>query len=274
MITEIHFLNSLMPLLYLSTVIVYFYDLIFEGSKFYNSKRVFLFITVFIHIIYLSLRIIKFQHAPITNKFEILTLISLCLSISYFILELLTDFSRTGLLPIIFSFLFQLISSIFISDQINIPAILSSTVLGAHVIGSVLGYSSITIATIYSIVYLLQYYNLKNNKFSLIYRKMPNLEVLEKLIYNSFVIAFIFHSISIIVGLRYAYTGLPNFQIFDPKFIISMMIWFIFIVGISLKIFKKLFGKGIIKIVLIIFCLILISLFIPNNFINSFHIFY
>ena len=53
MTPAIHFLNYLLPVLYIITFSVYFYDFMKGEKKFVNIKRIFLFITLFNHIIYL-----------------------------------------------------------------------------------------------------------------------------------------------------------------------------------------------------------------------------
>ena len=67
----IHFLNVILPILYLGTFSVYFYDLTTAEKKFPKLKRLFIFITLFTHLIYLLIRTSEFAHPTITNIFEI-----------------------------------------------------------------------------------------------------------------------------------------------------------------------------------------------------------
>ena len=155
MLSAIHTLNILLPVLYCSTFLVYLYDFIQDKKTFSDAKRVFLFITLILHIFYLLVRTIEFDHPPITNKFEIFTVLAFSIAFSYFLLELLTDVRGTGLFIILFSFLFQLPSSLFIQDLTEVAEVLRSRLLGLHVISSLLGYSGLTLSAVYGLLYLM-----------------------------------------------------------------------------------------------------------------------
>ena len=116
MLPSIHTINLLLPFFYIATFAIYFYDFQQGGKKFENSKRVFLFLTLILHFIYLVLRTIEFNHPPITNVFEIFTVLACAISFAYFILELVTDIRGTGPFIIIISIIFQVISTLFIQD--------------------------------------------------------------------------------------------------------------------------------------------------------------
>jgi ABC-type transport system involved in cytochrome c biogenesis permease subunit len=94
-----------------------------------NSKRLFLFITLLLHSIYLILRVIAFDHPPITNVFEIFTVLAFSVCFAYFILELHTDIRGTGPFIIIISLIFQIISSLFIEDLVEVKEVLRSNLL-------------------------------------------------------------------------------------------------------------------------------------------------
>ena len=109
----IDFLNVLLPVLYITTFIFYYIDFMKGGKVVANSKRVFLFFTLIFHLFYLLFRTLYFEHPPITNVFEIFTVLAFAIGFSYFILELVTDIRGTGMFIIIISILFQLIIIIF-----------------------------------------------------------------------------------------------------------------------------------------------------------------
>ena len=142
-------------------------------------------------LIYLLSRTVIFNHPPITNVFEIFTILAFSVSFSYFILELVTDIRGTGPFIIIISIIFQMISSLFIKESPIVKDILRSNLLGVHVLSALVGYSGITVSAVYGFLYLTLYKDIKLNKFGLIFNRFPNLEVLEKLSYYSAVIGFI-----------------------------------------------------------------------------------
>ncbi|MCX7797609.1 MAG: cytochrome c biogenesis protein [Melioribacter sp.] len=274
MISTLKGLNFIIPVIYLIVFLIYSYDFFSNKNAFKNSKRIFLFVTLFVHAFYLILRTLEFDHPPITTKFEIFTLLAFSISFSYFILELLTDIRGTGLFIIFFSFLFQVISSIFIEYNYVVPEVLRNRMLGLHVISAILGYSGFTLSAVYGILFLLLYKNLRSSKFGLIFNRLPSLEVLEKLSYYSVVIGFVLLTIAIIIGAIWLPSAFPNFSYLDPKLVGTSLVWIAYLIGIGSKILSKWYGKKVIIFSLIGFAFTIISLIITSTFGNTFHSFY
>ncbi len=274
MVPSLHVLNIILPLLYLVTFGIYFYDFMKGEKKFINTKRIFLFITLIVHVVYIIQRTIAFDHPPITNVFEIFTILALAICFSYFLLELVTDIRGTGPFIIIISFVFQLISSIFIQDMVAVKEVLRNNLLGAHVISALLGYSGFTISAVYGFLYLTLYKDIKLNKFGLIFNRLPNLEVLEKLSFYSAVIGFITLTISIIIGIIWLPIAFPDFSYFDPKLISTSLVWILYCVGISSKVFGKWRGRKLVRLSISGFVVAILSIIMSNFIAQSFHSFY
>ena len=270
----IDFFNILLPFMYIATFSFYFYDFMKGGKKFANSKRLFLFLTLFIHFLYLLLRTIHFNHPPITNVFEIFTVLAFAISFSYFILELVTDIRGTGPFIIIISILFQVVSSISIKDLGVVKEVLRSNLLGSHVFSALLGYSAITISAVYGFLYLTLYKDIKHNRFGLIFNRLPNLEVLEKLSFYSAVFGFILLTIAIVIGIIWLPKAFPNFSYADPKLIGTLAVWVLYGFGIASKVFGKWRGKKVVILSIIGFVIAILSTAVSNFLSTSFHSFY
>lgn len=274
MIKTIHFLNILLPILYLATLLVYGYDFFKEKKTLTNSKRIFLFVTLFLHIFYLLARTIEFDHPPITNKFEIFTILAFAISFSYFILELLTDIRGTGLFIILFSLIFQVISSLFIEDLIEVQEILRNRLLGLHVISALLGYSGVTVSAVYGLLFLMLYKQIKFGNFGLIFNRMPSLETLEKLSFNALLIGFTLLTVAIVIGAIWLPSAFPDFSYTDPKLISTGIVWIIYGAGIITKLSAQWYGKKVIYFSLVGFAFMIASMSLTNIFSSSFHSFY
>lgn len=274
MLASIHTINILLPFFYLSTFAIYFYDFQQGGKKFENSKRVFLFITLFFHFLYLLLRTIEFNHPPITNVFEIFTVLAFAISFAYFILELVTDIRGTGPFIIIISILFQIISSLFIEDLTEVKEILRSNLLGIHVISALIGYAGITISAVYGVLYLILYNEIKLNKFGLIFNRLPSLEILERLSFIAAIIGFVFLSITITIGIIWLPRAFVQFSYLDPKLIGTFAVWFLYGLGLLNKFLGKWRGKKLIILSIIGFTLAIASTMLTNFLAKSFHSFY
>lgn len=274
MLPTIHTFNLLLPFFYVATFAIYFYDFQQGGKKFENSKRVFLFITLFFHFLYLLLRTIQFDHPPITNVFEIFTVLAFSISFAYFILELVTDIRGTGPFIIIISIVFQIISTLFIEDLTEVREILRSNLLGTHVISALIGYSGITISAVYGVLYLILYNEIKLNKFGLIFNRLPSLEILERMSFIAAIIGFVFLSITIIIGIIWLPKAFVQFSYLDPKLIGTFAVWILYGIGLINKFLGKWRGKKLIILSIIGFTLAILSTILTNFLAKSFHSFY
>ncbi len=274
MINTISIINNLLPLFYLIAFASYLIDFIKEKNALANSKRIFLFITLLLHAVYLTFRTIEFNHAPITTKFEIFSVLAFALIFAYFILELLTDIRWTGYYVIFFALIFQVISSIYIQDLNEVNEILRNRLLGIHVISAILGYAGIILSAVHGFLFLKLYKNIKLNKFGLLFKRLPSLEILEKLSFYSAIIGFILLTIAIKIGVIWLPSAFPDYSYFDPKLITTGLIWLIYGIGISMKIFAKWYGRKFIIFSISGFIITLVSLLITRIFETSFHSFY
>ncbi len=270
----IDFSNILLPFLYIITFVFYSYGFMKGGNKFANSKRLFLFLTLFYHLFYLLLRTIYFDHPPITNVFEIFTVLAFAVSFSYFILELVTDIRGTGPFIIIISIVFQTISSFYIPDVFKVKEVLRSHLLGIHVLTALIGYSAITISAVYGFLYLILFKDIKLNKFGLIFDRLPSLDVLEKLSFYSAIIGFVLLTWTIIIGIIWLPKAFPNFSYADPKIVGTFTVWLLYGIGISTKIFGKWQGKKVVLLSIVGFVIAIMSTIITNFLAKSFHSFY
>lgn len=274
MISVIHTINIILPICYLATLVAYLFDFLKEEKKLINVKRVFLFITLFLHIIYIVLRTIAFDHPPITNVFEIFTILAITISFSYFLVELVSDIRGTGPFIIILPLIFQLISSFFIQDLTEVKEVLRSNLLGIHVISALLGYSGFTISAVYGFLYLTLYKDIKLNKFGLIFNRLPNLEVLERLSLYAAVIGFCALTIAIIIGIIWLPEAFPRFSYLDPKLIGTALVWLLYAIGITSKVLGNWRGKRLVLLSISGFMIAILSTILSNFLAQSFHSFY
>jgi ABC-type uncharacterized transport system permease subunit len=255
------------------TFSAYYYAFQKDNEVIQGGKRIALFITLLLHVSYLIVRTMEFNHPPITNKFEIFTVLAFSIAFSYFILELLTDIRNTGAFILIFSLLFQIISSLFIEDLIEVKEILRSRLLGLHVVSALLGYSGFTLSAVYGALFILLYKKIKLNKFDRIFEKMPSLERLEKLSFYSVNIGFALLTVSIIIGVVWLPIAFENYSYTDPKLIIVGIVWLLYLSGIILKVVRHWYGKKVVYFSLIGFVLAMLAMVISSLIPSSFHTF-
>jgi len=274
MYTIVKTLNFLLPFLYGITFGIYLFDFVKGTVKLVKTKRIFLFLTLVFHVLYLLARTIEFDHPPITNVFEIFTILAFALSCSYFILELLTDIRGTGMFIIIFSVIFQVVSSLLIQDLTEVPEVLRNRLLGLHVISALLGYSGIIVSAIYGFLFLSLYNEIKLNRFGLIFERLPNLEILEELSFYSACIGFALLTVAIVIGIIWLPAAFPNFDYLDSKLVGTMLIWIIYGLGILSKTLGKWQGKKVVVFSIVGFLIAIFQTIMSNFILKSFHSFY
>lgn len=274
MIELIHTINFLLPILYVITFSFYLISFFKSKKNFSVTKKLFLFVTLLVHLTYILLRTIEFKHAPITNLFEIFTLLALAITTSYYLIEILTEIRNTGLFILFLPLIFQLISSMCIKDLLEIKEILKTPYLGIHVATALTGYAGITISAIYGLLYLLLRTQIKNQKYGLIFNRLPNLEILEVLNVTSAIIGFIMLTIAITIGIIWLPKAFTDPSYFDPKLIATVLVWLFYAFGLSGRWFFKWGGRKSIYFSLIGFAISLFSMSILNLLFTGFHRFF
>ncbi len=258
-------------LLYFITFAGYLYDFFADKKFLHNAKRLFLFVTLLFHAIYLVERTFFLGHLPIVTQFEIFSLLACTIAFIYFLIELLSDIRGTGVFILVISLLFQTFSTLFVEDVYLTKSVLQNYPLGTHVITAIAGFSAISISSAYALMYLLLYKNIKTNKFTTIFQRLPNLETLERLNFHAIIIGFVLLTIAIVIGFTWLPSAFPEFNYWDPKIISTMIVWLIYGAGIFLKIRRKTIGKRFAKFSLYGYIFSILSLLLTGTILNSFH---
>jgi ABC-type uncharacterized transport system permease subunit len=267
-------MTILLPLLYGCTVWVYSRAFITNAASLEPIKRGLILSTLCIHLVYLVLRSIVFVHPPITTVFEIMSVISFCVSVAYLYLEIRTRVRGTGTFILVLALVFQIISSVFIKDLLEVKPVLRSTLLGFHVSSALLGLTAFAISAVYALLYLMLYHDIKANRFGVIYKRLPSLEILATLSFKSTIFGFIFLSIAITIGFIWLPQAFQNFSYADPKLIGTFLIWALYGIGLLSKKIGGWQGRRLMILAITGFAISFFSMTIINMFFSSFHNFY
>lgn len=276
-----------MPLLYAALVCLYALSF-FGASPFAERfKTPLLLLTVVLHVAYLIARTTAFDHPPVTTVFEIMTMLAACIAIAYAYIEWRMKISlarsnagdasqagSTGVFILLLALVFQTISSINIKDLIEVAPILRSRLLGIHVSSALLGYTAISLSAVYGFLYLMLYHEIKSSRFGLIYNRLPNLEMLEKMSGKAEVFGFIMLSIAIAVGMIWLPRAFSDFSYLDPKLIGTFAIWTLYAIALIAKKTLGWQGRKIMIMSLIAFGFVFLSMTVINLYMSGFHGFY
>jgi ABC-type transport system involved in cytochrome c biogenesis permease subunit len=272
--TTTEILVILVPLLYAGLVTLYGLSFFGHAPRLERVKTPALLLTVGIHFAYLLIRTVTFDHPPVTTVFEIMTMLAACIAIGYTYIELRTQTTNTGFFILILALLFQSVSSVFIKDLSDIPEILRSRLLGFHVSAALLGYTAISLSAVYGLLYLMLYHEIRSTRFGLIYKRLPNLETLERMSHKSEVFGFVMLSVAIVVGMVWLPRAFASFSYWDPKLIGTLAIWILYAAGLTAKRQFGWQGRKTMIVSLVAFGFVFISMTVINIYLSAFHSFH
>lgn len=270
----IDLLTITLPVLYLAAAWIYGEAFFRDTESAKKLKTPSLLIILVLHFFYLLARMIQFDHPPITTVFEILSVVAFALAGSYRIIEFQTRIKNTGFFILSLAFLFQIISSLFIVDLIEVKPLLRSHLLGLHVLTAISGFSAFAISAVYGLLYLMLYHNLKKNSFGLIYEKLPNLELLEKMAVVAVSIGFGLLTIAISVGIVWLMRSVDHYSIADPKLVGTILVWIVYGAGLLGRRTFGWNGRRIMVLSITGFVVSFFSLTLINIYLSAFHNFF
>ncbi len=268
---SINALNILLPTLYVLSWALYAL-LFFRNDPFAERMApVLLLATGGLHALDLGLRAIYFRHFPIATVFEAFSVLAFAVLVVYLIIEWRTQVRTTGMFIVAIVFIFQLVSSAFITSPTNFSDLLSEPTFVLHASTAVLGYSGMAISAIYSLLYLMLFYDIKKQRFGIIYKQLPSLEVLGSFTYRAATLGFLFLTVAMALGLALLVQVFGTYWKWDPKLAVTFMAWIIYSLCV---VAKKLWGwssRRVAFVSLAGFAVILFSLVVINLFLTSFH---
>ncbi len=233
--TPLLLLNQLLSILYIATT--YLYGIHFfkdhRGAK--QFKQPFLILTVLTHIVYLALLTSTEGYRISYSTLNLMSMVGFTLTTTYLFTEFTTKSDKTGFFVISFAAGAQLISSILTSQVQTSGTTFSGVGIGIHLLATVFGFSAIAIAGLYSILYLLLFRQIQQNRFELFFQRLPNLEVLEKLTMHAVSLGFLFLTITIFAGIFEQKASGEAITFFEPKLVTLIIIWLLYGTGIIVK---------------------------------------
>ena len=208
-------------------------------------------------------------HIPLTNFYESLIFFSWMIIMIYLVIEWRIKSKAVGvfILPIAFLLMAYASFSPNVDNRIEplIPA-LQSNWLTSHVLTCFIGYAAFTVAFGFSLLYLLKNKTIDNHKDFNFLNIVPELSVLDKMIYRVTLFGFICLTVGIIIGSIWAHHAWGSYWNWDPKETWSLVTWFIYAIMLFSRLVRDLTGKDIAIIAIIGFVSVLFTYLGVNYF--------
>ena len=201
MVTLLLILNWLLPLVYLALAIDYGATFILRNRTHVRNPGVILAIAF--HALFLVLWGVRCGGLPLVSNYEILSVVALSSAGVYWAIELVTNDRRAGVFVFLLIFLLQYTSSTFLTAMIKQADVAVHMQYGwgrLHVLPAALAYTALAFGAVYAALYLVGQRNLKHHNFGLLFDRLPPLDLLGRMSFQSLLVGFAFMTATMITG--------------------------------------------------------------------------
>lgn len=232
-------LNYLLPVFYL--ILIYIYYNIFTGrkKKYEQWTKSLLLTLLVIHGLEIFLRQLFLKSMPLSSTYDALSFLAFSILLVYYVIERSFGNRASGFFILIFAFFPVLFSAFNHHWRSESNPLLSTPTFALHASLNIIGYTALSIAAIYAVLFLIQYKNMKERRFNRFYEQLPPVTYLENMSKRAVLIGIILMGIGIILGHLQTQRFFGKFFLLDPKVILTDIFWlFYLIVFLSAQIKK------------------------------------
>ncbi|GAX90505.1 cytochrome C assembly family protein [Effusibacillus lacus] len=264
-------LYDIMTFIYAVAVLLYFVDFIHPNLKANRFAFGLVFAVWIIQSVFFIMRMLELNYVPILTTFETMIffswiLITFSLVINFFYkIDLFTFFTNVaGFAAVAFvTFTYKGATSLAASLQGNL--------LVLHISMALLSYACFLLATIFSIMYLIQEKLLKEKRWNDLFRRLPSLDQLEQFSHRLVVFGFPLLLTAMILGAIWYNARYDEILILDPKPVVSLLVLVNYGISIYLRVSAGWLGRRLAWINITGFVGVVINYLIVGEFFSDFH---
>lgn len=265
-------LVHLLPVLYGVALFNYILVFVTNDATVRRMARPTLTVAVSVNFVYLAVYTVFFQHIPMVNVYQVLGCVAFAVATTYLWVESKTGTLHTGPFILGLVFVFQIVHSLFPKLDSDVPDILKSTLFSIHVSAAVLGYSAFAVAAVYGVLYLLQYRVIRNQSFGLVFRRLPSLDILDRMNFYAATAGFLLLTVAISVGALWSTKVFGQVHV-DPKVLVAVATWALYGAALLARRYVTWRGPRMALSSVLGFVVVLFSMFAVNFFLTKFHVF-
>lgn len=270
-------LTSLLPVLYGLSAAGYARVYIaepgvLEGTHGKSGGPMLLRAAVLVHILYLTARGLTEGHLPLASVYDFLSATGFSLAVVYLYVEMRVRIPATGIFVVPLVFFLQIIASAYGVASLAIKPPIRPIWFELHTLAAVLGYSAFVVSAIYGVLFLVLYRDIKANRVSFFYSRMPPLETLGRMNVSASGAGLVLLALAILMGMGWARVMGVAF-LSDPKTWLTIVAWVI--LGFAVLAYHRLGWRGprAVYASLAGFTTLVLSRFAVDLFFHSFHTF-
>jgi HemX protein len=265
-------LTTVLPVLYALSAAAYGRAYADEASSGGRWGPAALRAALVVHLVYLLARGVMEGHLPLASPYDFLSATALSLAAVYVYLEARQGIRTTGIFVLPLVFLMQVVASAYGGTPRIVEPHLFPFWFELHTLAAVLGYGAFFVSAIYGVLFLLLYREIKANRLSFFFRRMPPLETLARMNVSAAVAGLVLLALAILMGVGWA--RLANVDLIrDPKMWLTVLAWLL--LGFAVLAYYRLGWRGpkAVYASLAGFTTLLLSRVVTDLFVSSFHTF-
>lgn len=257
--------------LYLFSTLFYLLYFVIGKNPFEKIGFFSLFCGIIAHFLSLVVRYFEAGYTPITNLYESLNFLALCIGGLFIFIRDTYQVRILGsfILPIIS--LVVIISAFLPQDIKPLPPYLRSYYLPIHTTFSFLGNAAFFMSFVVSVVYILTENYIKRKRLPLFAMRLPPLELLDRINVRCISIGFPFLTSGIITGSLWASLAWGSYWSWDPKEVWSLITWLIYALVIHRRLLVGWKGRKTAYMMILGFFSIVITFLGVNYFMGGKH---
>lgn len=265
--------EAILPLAYCAAFGVYAFAFFRREERVERWRRPLLVVALAIHTALIYVQTMYHGHCLVYSPFEMLTLISFTVTLTYLAVEVSSGERGTGMFFTGLALILQTVSTMFSPPTAEAAAnpLLLNDAVGLHISAALIGYTAFAMSAVYGALFLMLYHQIRSNRFGTFYQRLPSLQLLERMSTKSAVVGVVFLTVAIAIALVYLPEVLPNFSYGDPKLVVTMLVWATYVLSLVAKYVLRLEGRKVVMLSLVGFGGTIISMTLINFVLSGFH---
>jgi len=216
---------------------------------------------------------------PMGSPLEFLGLLALAMLATYLVIEKRLQAKNTGFLITGMAFLLKFLSSALTSPAREASPYLSDPGFAGHAVFVLLAYTALSLSFLFAILYLILARQLMRRQFGLLFRRLPSLEVLERMSVGAVELGLPLLFLALCLGHLWMYDLAERvtpelaamLSPYDPKIMATWVIFLAYAAGLAGYRFLGWRGRRMNILAVVGYLTILAAMGLIQHFFPSFH---
>lgn len=264
-------LYDAMTITYALSVLLYFIDFLQHKRVVNRAAYALLSVVWVMQTIFFVLRMKELDYVPVLTHFETMIFFSWILITFTLVINWLYKIDLFTFFVNVVGFAAVAFDTFSRKGAATVSQSLQGDLLLIHVTIAFLSYAAFTIATVFSIMYLIQEKMLKEKRWNTLFRRLPALDRLDIFSYRLIVLGFPLLLVAMILGGIWYKIHFGRLIVWDPKPLVSTAIFLFYGVYLYVRKAWGWIGKKLAWLSILGFAGVLVNYFLVGTFFSGFH---